>query len=256
LLLSTLLKRYILIVALITLSSLSIQIKGQAVLIKGTVFDSSRLHAMPYVTVNSTSGISTFTNTNGDYKLELTENDSIWFSYLGKPTIKFPVRTIQNPQQFDISLQVNITTLKEVKVRQRNYRQDSLQNRLDYAKIFNFEKPKLKVVSPEYGAGVGFDLDEIINIFRFKRNRNMLSFQNRLLQEERDKFIDYRFNKALVRRLTKLNGAALDSFMFLFRPSYTFTITSGDYDFQLYIKESFERFQKGLQPLPQLKEEE
>lgn len=210
---------------------------------------------MSYVTVNSTSGVSTFTNAEGNYKLELTEKDSIWFSYLGKPTIKFPVRTIQNPQQFDISLQVNITTLKEVKIRQRNYRFDSIQNRLDYAKIFDYQKPGLKTVTPQYGAGAGFDLDELINVFRFKRNRSMLAFQQRLLQEEREKFIDHRFSKALVRRLTKLDGAALDSFMVIYRPSYTFTKFSGDYDFQLYIKQSFERFKKGLPPEAVFKEE-
>ncbi|HMU45017.1 MAG TPA: carboxypeptidase-like regulatory domain-containing protein [Chitinophagaceae bacterium] len=228
---------------------------GQAIVIKGTVYDSTRFNTMAYVTVNSTSGISTFTNADGNYKLEVAEKDSIWFSYLGKPTIKFPVHTIQNPQQFDISLQVNITTLKEVRIRQRNYRFDSIQNRLDYAKIFDYQKPGLKTVTPQYGAGAGFDLDELINVFRFKRNRSMLAFQQRLLQEEREKFIDHRFSKSLVRRLTKLDGAALDSFMVIYRPSYTFTKFSGDYDFQLYIKQSFERFKKGLPPEAVFKEE-
>ena len=138
----------------------------------------------------------------------------------------------------------------------KNYRQDSLQNRSDYAKIFNYQKPGLKTVTPQYGAAVGFDLDEIINIFRFKRNRSIASFQKRLLEQEQDKFVDYRFSKALVRRLTQLSGNELDSFMQLYRPSFTFTQFAGDYDFQQYIKESFFRFKNGLRPLPFLKEEE
>ncbi len=128
-----------------------------------------------------------------------------------------------------------------------------MQNREDYAKIFNYQKPKLKTVTPQYGAGVGFDLDEIVNMFRFKRNRSLAGFQKRLLEQEQEKFIDYRNSKALVRRLTLLTGNGLDSFIRLYRPSYTFTRFASDYDFQSWIKKAFVRFQNGLLPL---KEEE
>ena len=190
------------------------------------------------------------------YEIAVNEKDSIWFSYLGKPTVKFPVLKMINPLEFDVSLHVNVPTLREVRIKPKNYRFDSIQNRKDYAKVFNFQKPKLKTVTPEYGVGAGFDLDEIINMFRFKRNRSILSFQQRLLMEEQDKFIDHRFNKALVRRLTFLDGAELDSFMLLFRPSYIFTQFAGDYEFQLYIKSSFFRFKKGLPPIGELKQED
>ncbi len=224
--------------------------------IKGYVLDSSRSYPMELVSVISSSGNGTVTNSIGFYEIELKETDTIWFSYLNKSTIKFPVAKISNPMQFDISIQVNVPTLKEVKILPRNYRQDSLQNRLDYAKIFNYQKPKLKTVTPTMGAGVGFDLDEIINMFRFRRNRSMLSFQQRLLTEEQDKFVDNRFSKALVRRLTLLDGRELDSFMQVFRPSYAFTKMAGDYDFRLYIKQALYRFKHGLPPEAWFKEEE
>ncbi|MCX6317496.1 MAG: carboxypeptidase-like regulatory domain-containing protein [Bacteroidetes bacterium] len=214
----------------------------------GYVYDSSRNYPLEAVSVLSTSGKGTVTNSDGHYQIDVTEKDSIWFSYLGKPTVKFPVLKIANTLGFDISLQVSIPTLKEVKIKPRNYKQDSIQNRLDYAKVFNYQKPKLKVVTPQYGVGAGFDLDEIINMFRFKRNRSMASFQRRLLQQEEDKFIDHRFNKALVRRLTLLSGPALDSFMYIYRPSFTFTKMAGEYEFQFYIKEAFYRFKHGLRP--------
>lgn len=219
------------------------------------MYDSSRNYPLEAVSVISTSGRGTVTNNEGVYEIDVSAKDSVWFSYLGKPTMKFPVATIHNTLQFDISLHITIPTLKEVKIRPKNYRQDSLQNRLDYAKVFNYQKPKLKTVAPQYGAGVGFDLDEIINMFRFKRNRSMASFQKRLLQQEEDKYVEYRFNKALVRRLTLLTGNELDSFMRLYRPSYTFTKFASDYDFQSWIKQAFTRFKNGLAPLPFLKEE-
>jgi hypothetical protein len=224
--------------------------------IKGTVYDSSRNYPIELVTVLSTSGKGAITNADGYYEIEVRERDSIWFSYLNKPTIKFPVLKIANPFAFDISLKVNVPVLKEVKVRQRNYKLDSLQNRRDYAKVFDYQKPKLKPVTPQYGAAAGFDLDEIINMFRFRKNRSMLAFQKRLLMQEQEKFVEHRFNKALVRRLTSLTGNELDSFMLIYRPPYEFTLLTSDYDFQEYIKEAYRRFINGLPPIPFLKPEE
>ena len=227
---------------------------AQTYTLRGMVYDSSRNYPLEAVSVLSTSGKGTVTNAEGYYEIEVTEKDSVWFSYLNKPTIKFPVLKIYNPLSFDISLQVNVPTLKEVRIRPKNYKQDSIQNRVDYAKIFNYQKPKLKPTIN--GMGVGFDLDEIINMFRFKRNRSLASFQRRLLLDEEDKFIDHRFNKALVRRLTLLESPELDSFMRLYRPSHTFTKMAGDYDFQYYIKTAFFRYKRGLLPVAAIKEEE
>jgi hypothetical protein len=213
---------------------------------------------MELVSVLSTAGGGTVTNKSGEYEISVSETDSIWFSYLNKPTVKFPVKKILTPFNFDISLQVSVTELKEVRIMPRNYRQDSLQNREDYAKIFNFRKPGLRTVTPQsqYGAAVGFDVNEIINAFRFRRNRSILSFQKRLVSQEQEKFVDHRFSKALVRRLTAADGEELDNFMQVYRPPYFFAIAAAEYDFQKYIKDSYDRFKKGLPPLPILLQEE
>jgi hypothetical protein len=212
------------------------------VVVKGTVFDISGNGTLEAVTVLSTSGHGTTTDSNGHYTINVTEKDSIWFSYLNKPTAKFAVDKIQNIYQFDISLHVTGITLKEVRVMPPDYRTDSIRNREEYAKVFNFRKPGLSIASSPtgaYGAGVGLDLDELINVFRFRRNRSMLGFQRRLLEEEQDKFIDHRFSKTIVRQITMLTGDELTRFMKLYRPSYEFTAYTNDYDFYNYIKQSY-----------------
>lgn len=239
--------RYFLVTLLLINSSIT---RAQEYTVKGYVLDSSRNYPMEAVSVQTSSGKGTITNTEGFYEIRVLETDSIWFSYLGKSTQKFPVLRISNPLQFDVSLQVNVPILREVKILPRNYRQDSIQNRQDYAKIFNFQKPRITTVTPQYGMGMGFDLQELINMFRFRRNRSMLAFQERLLLEEEDKYVDFRFNKALVRRLTLLEPPTLDSFMRLFRPSYDFTKNADDYQFRLYIKQAHYRFRYGLPPDP------
>ena len=91
-------------------------------------------------------------------------------------------------------------------VKPRNYKMDSIQNRIDYAKAFDWQKPKLKAnVSGDMGAAVGFDIDEIIHMFQFRKNKSNEAFRERLLAEEREKFIDHRFNKALVLAINRID---------------------------------------------------
>jgi hypothetical protein len=207
--------------------------------IQGTVYDSSRLYPLEAVTVLATNGKGAVTNADGRYSIDVGEKDSIWFSYLGKPTLKFPVLKINDVQHFEIALQVNIPILKEVTVRARDYKEDSAQNRKDYAKVFDFHKPTVGTMTSIGPMGAGIDINELIRAFQFRKNRNMLRFQERLMKQEKDKFIDHRFNKALIRRLTNLQNDELDRFMVRYRPDYEFTVYSSDYEFQSYIKEAF-----------------
>ena len=214
--------------------------------LKGTVYDSTKIYPIQSVSILTTSGKGVVSDAFGHYEIEVSETDSIWFSYLNKPTIKFPVAKIFDSEHFDIALHINIPVLREVVVRPRNYKMDSIQNRLDYAKAFDWGKPKLKAtLGSGPGSSVGFDLDEIIRMFQFRKNKSAAAFKERLMQEERNKFIDYRFSKALVLRLTGLSGAERDNFMMIYRPNYEFCILTGDYDFQSYIKKCFALYKSG-----------
>jgi hypothetical protein len=210
--------------------------------VKGTVYDSSRIYRIEAVTVMSTGGRMTMTDSMGRYQIPVSEKDSIWFSYLGKPTPKFPVLKIADVNQFDIALQLKSDVMKEVRIKSRSYREDSIQNRRDYAKVFGFHRPTIGSMTSIGPTGAGIDLDELIRVFQFRKNRSMEKFKERLEEQERQKFIDHRFNKVLVRRLTSLDGTDLDVFMLRYRPSYAFTLTASEYDFQMYIKKCFELF--------------
>ena len=212
--------------------------------VQGTVLDSSRTFPLEAVSVLSTSGSGTVTNTEGAYTIEASDKDSIWFSYLGKPTQKFPVAKIQNLSQFDIALQVSIPVLAEIKLRPRNYRLDSLQNREDYRKVFDFRRPNVESMTSIGPGGAGIDINELIRVFQFRKNNSMMRFQQRLLQQEQEKYIDHRFSPQLVRRLTGLEGEELKTFMQLYRPPYEFVQYSREYEFQLYIKESYKKYRR------------
>ncbi len=219
---------------------------AQYINIKGRVFDISARRPLEAVAVISTSGKVTTTDSLGRYELRVSVKDSIWFSMIGKSTMKYPVDTISNTESFDVMIHVRSFDLPEVKVRNSYYKLDSIQNRKDYAKFFDFKKPGLRLSeNPGYnpnGLTVGFDLDEIINMFRFKRNKSLASLQQRLLQQEEDKYIDHRFSKAFVRKITKLNNQELDEFMKDYRPDYEMVQRMNELELGYFIEKNFEEF--------------
>ena len=66
--------------------------------------------------------------------------------------------------------------------------------------------------------------------------------QKRLIQQEQDKYIDHRFSKQFVRKITKLQPPELDSFMIHYRPEYGFLQTVNDLELGYYIEKSFEHY--------------
>ena len=213
--------------------------------VKGHVYDSSRTYAIEAVTVQSTGGRITATDSTGFYTIDVAEKDSVWFSYLGKATPKYPVLKIADVMQFDIALRLKSDVMKEVRIKTRNYKEDSLQNRKDYAKAFNFRRPSFETMTSVTSSGVGFDVQEIIRLFQFRKNRSMERFRERLEQEERDKAIDHRFTKGLVRRLTGIvKEEELTDFMKKYRPTLEFITGTSDYDFQFFIKIAYEEYKK------------
>lgn len=217
------------------------------IIISGTVYDSTKLYSVPGVIVKSTGGSSTITDSLGAYHIAADEKDSLMFYYAHKSTQKFPVKSMGNYNEFNISLQVHVfekyKLLKEIKIFTKNYRQDSAENRLTYSKVFNYEKPRLQSgYTP--GSPPGLDINELINIFRFRRNKMNLAFQKRLVLEEEDKYINYRFNAALLKRITGLTGIALEKYKLQYRPSYEFLITTPELEFYEYIINTSNRFKK------------
>lgn len=190
--------------------------------------------------------------------MNVDKNDSIAFTFRGKSTIYFPVKEINYPAGFDIALQVTVQdkyiTLKEIVVIKKTYKEDSIANREQYRKVFEFERGGLQLSETgTLGGTPGLDLTSLINSFRFKRNKSLRSLQNRLIEEEQQKFVDSRFTKQLVRQITGLAGANLEKFMIAYRPSYELVAYSEQYMYYQYILDASKYFKSGILPKPLLK---
>lgn len=222
------------------------KVSGQ-IAISGTVYDSSKLYAIPDVYVYSTSGPRAVTDSTGEYHISVNENDSISFFYGGKSTIKFPVKSMVNYTAFDISLHVKVKQkykiLNPVTVFTDSYQQDSLENREEYAKVFGREKPGIHSTY-EPGGAAGLDVDALIGMFQHRKNKQNLAFKNRLMDQEQDNYIDYRFSPKTITRVTGLKGDELKKYRQLYRPSYFFVVNSTIAEFYEYILQTSYTFKK------------
>jgi hypothetical protein len=223
---------------------------AQTISVSGVVYDISGRRPIESVVVNSSYG-KTITDSIGRYTILAKPKDSLWFSLFGKNSQKFPMDTVTDPRNFNVMIHVAGYDLPEVKVRNSYYRLDSIQNRIDYAKYFNYQAPSLKLSNNQQlfgpaGLTVGLDLDEIINMFRLHRNRNLQYLQNRLVTQEHDKYIDYRFTKRFVQKLTHLEGDNLVKFMAFARPSYELLGVLNELELGLYIERRFQEYKKAF----------
>ncbi|MBL0055417.1 MAG: hypothetical protein IPP31_04355 [Chitinophagaceae bacterium] len=231
-----------------TMALVSTRLSAQLTL-SGVVYDSSRINLVEGVRVVSTGGLFTVTDSMGRYAITVNEKDSVTFLYRNKPTQKFAVSTIPDPSKFNISLHVTVkgkySTLKEVIVYSRSYRQDSLENRQTYADVFDFQNPTVRTSTSPDGM-VGADVNELINMFRFKRNKRLRAFRLRLEGQEQDRYVNYRFNKTTVKRITGLEGEALDTFMLRYRPDYEFVSNADELQLNQYILNASYRYKMEL----------
>lgn len=232
---------------------LKVVVQAQPFLISGMVMDSSRKFILPAVRVSATNGQITYSDSSGNYSILASSNDSINFTYRNKATVWYPVRDMKNTRQFDIALQVTLKdgykTLREVIIVQKSYREDSLENRIKYRKVFDANTGQVGISAggSMYG-GAGMDPNDIINLFRFRRNRSLRVLQNRLVQDEQDKFIDYRFNKELVNQITGLTGANLDRFIKVWRPDYEWVAMTTELEFHSWILQASRAYTRGELP--------
>jgi hypothetical protein len=232
----------LLLLLLLTVGPISMPALAQSnqIEVKGVVFDITQKVPLDGVTVMATNGKGTMTDSLGRYSIWVRETDSVFFSYQNRVSGKYPVLGMQDPRQFSMALHVYTNQLPPVTIYGKNYRTDSLANRSAYAKYFNWSKNPFNSINVG-GGTVGMDPNEIINLFRFKRNRQLAALQARLIKEEQDKYVDFRFNRKFVKTVTNLADESLAAFMYKYRPPYDFVMLVNDLELGYYIQQCYKK---------------
>lgn len=242
-------KRLLFSLSGITLFTLWVAPLHAQVTIRGTVYDRTMINGLPDVTISNTHGAIAISDTLGHYTIKVPKEDTIYFSYLQKKTVAFPVRDIWDTASFNVSIDVVNPALMPVYVSHNSYYMDSLLNRQENRENFDYQKGpalhNMRLMPGGQGlmAGVTLDFDLFFN-GNVRRSKELM--QKWLTEEEQDNYIDHRFNRTIVRKITGLDSTNLRVFMKTYRPSYeSLRSFATDWEFYQYIKDCSKIFLAG-----------
>lgn len=200
-----------------------------------------------------------FTDGQGYFSLNVDPHDTLYY-YVGKlaKSIPYPIDSIRNWESYTIAIQTiewdmakarkygmpiegldpNVT-LENVTVVSRNYHKDSLENRLEYDKVFNYTNPKFNPFTP---------VSSVANLFAVKKKKRMKRMKNDLLFEEQQGYVDTRFNRTSVKKSigAPIDDTTLENYMRRYRPSYQDAVGMENISMVMYIRKTFALYQDSV----------
>lgn len=179
----------------------------------------------------------------GNFKILAKVGDILVFSNIGYMPDTLRVLSYIIDSGYNVMLRPETRSLPMVSVQGdlNKYQLDSLKRREDYKYIY--ERPVRKInggTTPSNGVGIGISP---VTYFS-KKEKEVRHLKKRLAQNEENYYIDYRFSRSYVAKLTLLQGDSLQLFMKRYTPSYSYCRKTSSDGMLLYINESLKNFLK------------
>jgi hypothetical protein len=228
---------------LLIISFICCSVYGQK--ITGVVIDKTTKQPV-YDALISLGNAKTRTNVSGVFEIPATGlNDSLKVAHFAYEPYRMAIS--KNTTVLRIELEPKVTKLNEVTIRgSKDFKKDSIENRLAYAKQFNYKGPTVMDAftgNPDKGPGELISINPLILIAALtKKSTTEYKFNKILIRDEHEQFIDEHFNKGIVGRITDLKGDTLSAFLMQYRPTYEFVKKSTEYDMEVYIRQSYKKF--------------
>jgi hypothetical protein len=177
----------------------------------------------------------------GNFKIGAEQGDTVLFTSAGYKPDTVIVSAYMLSEPFDIYMEPHMEYLATVQVGAlSNYQMDSLERWKDYDWLA--PKSKIKLVDKQrHGDGLGISFSPQLKTDEDKQKARL---KKRLDQEEQEFYIDFRFSKEYVVRLTHFQGDSLEQFMKTYRPAYAFCRDASTLDMLLYVNDSMKKFKK------------
>ncbi|MGN6394280.1 MAG: hypothetical protein ACTHMI_01860 [Mucilaginibacter sp.] len=215
--------------------------------LKGTVINAE--DKLPVVNALVVMGSNrTYTDGYGQFSIDGGGSDSITVSHITCKTYRGIVSRAM--VTISIALQPAPINLEEVKVhahREEEFKKDSIANREFYGRQFNYTGPK--VMDAFTGNAYNRQPGELISVNPLllvraltKKGTPGYKFRQILIRDEQQQYIDRKFNRGTVSRITQLKGDTLANFLTKYRPTYKFIKKATDYDVEIYIKDCYKKF--------------
>ena len=191
--------------------------------------------------------VTTHTNQLGQFEIALAHpDDSLKITALGYQTLF--VAAGKPNVLLTIELTPKINNLNEVTIiGDRSFKKDSLANRADYARQFNYKGPRVIDAFTNgahfYYPGEFFSVNLLVLVQALtKKSTPEYKFNKLLIRDEHEQFVDEHFNRGIVSGITQLKGDTLAAFLLQYRPTYDFAKKSTDYDMEVYIRGCYKKF--------------
>ena len=190
----------------------------------------------------------TFTNKFGQFELaapSLTDSlKIIHFAYRA-----YAVLLNKGTTTLLIELEPAVIYLNAVTVHgDRDFKKDSIANRIAFTKQFNYKGPTLKNAftgNRNKQSGDLISLNPLLLIAALtKKSTPEYKFNKVLVRDEQAEYVGRKFNRGIVSRITGLKGDTLSAFLSAYRPTYSFAKIATAYDMEIYIRDSFKAFKK------------
>ncbi|MDR3711417.1 MAG: hypothetical protein P4L51_01275 [Puia sp.] len=176
----------------------------------------------------------------GSYRIPARPGDMLTFSSVGYFVDSVTVSESMLSGDCPIFLIPRPVTLRSVRIGSlANYQADSAARRELYKWVYNHVDEKL-VEKERKGDGVGVNIALFRNGSRADKEREVL--KKRLVREEQDHYIDFRYSKEYVSRLTHLQGDSLKKFMQLYRPTYEYVRSASTVDILVFVNDGIRKF--------------
>lgn len=173
--------------------------------------------------VYTTGGAVAYTDSLGTFYMSVANlKDSVYVLFNNKTSKGYAI-----PPNRILSITLNMflveneftekESLPDVVVQNSNHYLDSLQNRSEYAKIFDAPTSGqyfLRYLSSPLLLG------NLFSALKFKENKKRQVYKDFAVFLEEQKHIEQRYNKLLIRKWTQLEGAELEAFMAAYAPSF------------------------------------
>jgi hypothetical protein len=191
-------------------------------------------------------GTKTLSNRKGYFKIEVQQSDTIRISAVGFETLFLPVGEgwISTSDTLTIMLSSNTYKLNTITIVASNARRDSIARVA--AEILKND-PLLnnydRVLNRPRGGGLSGVITEMYYEFS-KAGQDMVKFEQFVKYYREQQVIDTKYNKEVVKRITRLDEFFLDEFIIFCRPDRQFLLTAPEYDIYKHILDCNERFRQ------------
>jgi hypothetical protein len=238
---------------LFILSLLSSPAWSQQQFLYGHIRKRSSDEVLSAVTIrNITQQKNNRSDMGGNYKIPAVKGDTLIFSSAGYQPDTAIVNTwmFLEKEGYTVFLKPNIVTLQTVQVDESsNYTKDSIARHEQYAWLDQVHREKL-AGGKRFSDGVGISMSPL-SYFN-KKEVQRRKFRKRLAQQEKEYYIDSRFPRTYVARVTGLHGDSLQTFVIRYRPSYDFCRSASQEDMLNYINNRLQKFKTEGGPLIKL----